>query len=1581
MEKMLRLKGKLRGSALQAVGGLGFTEEEYRSALQILEQRFGGRDRLIQESLRGLRQLSAVTGEANGLREFADGVTSVTKQLQSMGDTDNIRSDTLFREVIAKLPAKERDAFFEESFVHTWPQNLLSLEPWLQRRAAVHCMSAEYADNGRNARQRRHNKPDEQGSGTTIPARTFANKRATECTVCRQSCRALEECAAFLEADVDSRWQIVKNERHCFSCLRRGHRTADCYRRSRCACGRAHHRLLCSEQSAGTGAGAGTGTGVPQPPAPPPPQRRVTTTGGLHCYARRRVALRTLPVMVELAGRQMLVNAFLDGGSDTSYIREDVAHVLGASWNQENLQIATLGGAVINQKTSEVELNVSSVTDGKIVAKIKTWTLPVVCDDLEMINWEVDRGTWPHLQDIDFKKPAGSGVVDLLIGSDYPELHEVLERRIGLPLTPVAERTPLGWVCVGPIGTAAPRSAGRPRVGARASVAMNEQELLRRFWEADELVTKRPEALSDEEKLAEEKASRSLSYEDGRYQIGIPWRDERPCLPDNKTVALARLRSLEKTLRKDPDLKQKYQEKMEENLKKGYVRKVTEEDGTEPAWYLPHFPVVREEKQTSKVRIVMDAAAQYGGRSINTEMLPGPKLQQDIADLLIRFREKPYVLIGDIKEMFSQISLADVDRRFHRFLWRNMQEAEEPVVYEAIRLVFGDCASPFLAQKVLLQHAKMMQDKYPKAAEVLQTGMYVDDIMTGANSEAEADALRHELTACLKEGGFSVRRWCSNSPAVLKDVPVEDRVCSVGPNDEEKLPTTKTLGILWDAEDDTFVYSFKPVENVSYTKRGMLSKLASVFDPLGLLAPFVVRAKIGLQMCWRQGLDWDQLMPADLYKSWKNWMEELQELQLRLPRCFLQVKTAVKEKSVHIFADASEQAYGAVAYLRVVYEDNTTSVSFVAAKTRVTPLRAVSIPRLELLAAHLGLQLSQKIATSLQIPTERHTFWTDSLNSLYWIRGDSRRYKSFVANRVGEIQSKTCPTQWRYVPGRQNSADDCSRGLHASELTCDSRWIRGPQFLREPKEDWPVTPLATSTPEARKEEKKVAMSFPARNGEQNVLKAEEFSSWKRLLAVTAWVRRFIRNCKTTAEDRQGGSLILSELQEAEQRWLKQAQEDGFREERKRLARGEQVPPDSKTRDLQPYLSEDEVLRVGGRLDKSDLPEDAKHPIILPRHHAVTTLVIKEAHERSRHAGVNYVLADTRTRFWIINGREAVKAYDRGCLVCGKRRAKPATQVMASLPEPRVRVPLRAFAHCGVDLFGTFYTRVSRRATAKRYGCIFTCLSTRAVHLEMVSSLEANSFLLAFSRMTARRGRPLDVTSDNGTNFIRAERELASLFQSADQDKITDAMTRTGIRWHWNPPHSPHHGGVFEALIKSAKRAIRATIGNAMLTDEELQTALTEVESLLNARPLTYTSSDCRDDSPLTPSHFIIGQLGGPLAPELPSEEVMCPRRRWRHIQKVVSQTWQRFLREMLPNLNRRNKWTKVQPDIKEGDVVLVIDPATPRGCWPLARVERTHPGSDGHVRVAEIRLGSRKCTRPITRLCPLEIVPVESSSD
>ena len=285
-----------------------------------------------------------------------------------------------------------------------------------------------------------------------------------------------------------------------------------------------------------------------------------------------------------------------------------------------------------------------------------------------------------------------------------------------------------------------------------------------------------------------------------------------------------------------------------------------------------------------------------------------------------------------------------------------------------------------------------------------------------------------------------------------------------------------------------------------------------------------------------------------------------------------------------------------------------------------------------------------------------------------------------------------------------------------------------------------------------------------------------------------------------------------------------------------------------------------ILRVGGRLDRAELSYDAAHPMILPKKHHIKQLIVADVHNRCRHAGVNHVLAQVRNRYWVINGRQEVKNWDKECKVCERRRVQPSVQIMALLPRTRVGTTMRAFPKCCVDYAGPFTTKITRRVSAERYLCLFTCSATRAVHLEMACSLSTTDFLNAFSRMVATRGRPEEVTSDNGTNFVGAEREFRELVQTMDQEQIAGNVADNGLRWNWNPLLRSHFGGVFESLVKVAKKTLKVVVGNAGLTDDELQTAIKEVEALMNSRPLTYEGADPRDKPVLTPNHFLVERL-------------------------------------------------------------------------------------------------------------------------
>lgn len=745
---------------------------------------------------------------------------------------------------------------------------------------------------------------------------------------------------------------------------------------------------------------------------------------------------------------------------------------------------------------------------------------------------------------------------------------------------------------------------------------------------------------------------------------------------------------------------------------------------------------------------------------------------------------------------------------------------------------------------------------------------------------------------------------------------------------------------MWEAERDVFTFQVQQplINNKAQTKRNVLCAIASLFDPLQFLAPFTVRAKVLMQEIWMAGVDWDDELPENLKIKWEKWVSELPQLSnVAVPRC---LRRAYPENiELHLFSDASNDAFASVAYLVCRYQDSSPSSRLIASKCRVSPVKAMTIPRLELMGAILSSRLAQNILKVISV--DRTIFWTDSENVWYWVRNQSREFKPFVANRIGEIQRTSSSEQWRHVPGTLNPADLPTRGLSAMALAESEVWMEGPAFLKNDESTWPAAPPPRDSIKKNEDyERRTTSRTHVTNSHANmIIDPNRFSSLKRLVHVTGWVQRFLTNCRLPMNLRRKDRILLpTEISKAETFWIKQAQAQA---QAQAFPGGEN---EGSLTQLNPKSDGDRLLRMDGRLRFADeLPYDTRHPILLPKDHPVTKLVIADAHERLGHgAGVEQVLTELRSRFWIVKGRRMVRNVTEACAECRHRfTMKIGHQMMAPLPKSRLQSSLRAFEKVGVDYGGPFLTKQGRgRTRAKRYLCLFTCLTTRAVHLEMSYSLDTDSFINAFTRMTSRRGTPTYVISDNGTNFVGAERELRELVKALDTDRITQETSKYHpIDWKFNPPCAPHFGGVFEALIKSAKKAIKAILGDADVTDEELHTAICGVERLLNSRPITYVSSDPNDPSPLTPRHFLVGEIGGPFAPEaLDHEQTYNPRKRWHRVQQLLGQFWKRWRKEFLPNLNVRKKWFHPRHNLKEGDVVLIVEPNTSRGEWPLSRV-------------------------------------------
>ena len=1533
--------------------------------------------------------------DLKGLAEFSNRLFDmVAKLTDAAQDRDLVGPSALYTIVLKKIPDSLLILYQND---HPWTEEdgLATFVNWLNVQVAIRLEMAELKEPPKASKSeggsRRKNHGEKPNRSHAHAAETkenkivepekiqqSASKPVFACPLCSGH-HGIGRCDKWREATVEKRWDLAKEHKVCYRCLYIGHLGKTCKSAKKCGvdgCTKTHHKSLHRVSS------------NPEISASERNGKRSTSeshTGLAVDRAGRvvptRVGLRVIPVNIVVGSKKRTVLALLDDGSDTSYLRAEVATSLGLNIEESKLLLSTLTEKDNLIPSGLVSLVVEGL-DGKMRATIGVRTLDSMCEGLKSPDWTKLQQDWEHLRGITFPKVHGYRKVDLLIGSDHPELSLTLEERVGGPGQPVARRTPLGWTCVGPLTSPTERSltqCAHTAYGDSSTEELQLDEAVRMLWNMDAMDSKPTCNETPEEKLALQKASAALKFleVEGRYQVSIPWKKDRPSLPDNRFMAEKRLRSLEAHLQRKPEVAAKYSDVFADNIKKGYIQDVRQEDKFTPAWYLPHFGVVKEDRATTKVRVVYDGAAVCKGQSLNDQMLPGPKLQQDILDILIKFRQGAVALIGDIQEMFSQILLDPQDRRYHRILWKDR-------TLESARLPFGDRASPFLAQLVIRTHAKLHDMEYPLAAETCLNNLYMDDVIRSIDSTEMAKKLRRELTELLKKGGFRIRKWCSNSVEVLMDTPEESRAPGILDLEESELPCQKPLGVLWNAEKDVIGYRHKPPEVEGITKRTLLSLIARLFDPLQLLAPYVIKAKMVLQEAWIGGLKWDEAFSDPLEKQARDWISELPLVEsFEVPRCYHKGKPVSSE--LHTFTDASSVAYGAVVYIRDCYPNGEVTVRIVIAKSRVTPLKAVSIPRLELMAAVLGMRLAIKCKELLGISSMM--FWTDSMDVIFWIHGQSRRYKPFVSHRVAQIQSETSPEQWRHVPGLQNPADLASRGAKMSDLTEEDFWRCGPEFLQSSEERWPPRKdvvekeFSTSAQLDMSKSGSTVATQPARTLEtesenatplESILDCTRFSSMTRLVRVTAWVMRFIDR---TRHKKRPDSPVLqfSELDVAEKYWIKESQKERLGPLIKHLRAG-RLCNASNFKPLLPFIDSEGFVRVGGRLQNTELPYDVRHPYLIPQQTHIAKLLIRRVHCSGKHVrGVNAALADLRQKYWIVHGREELKRYGRSCVVCYMRKRRPYNQLMAPLPFHRSTVPIRAFARSGVDYAGPYLVKISRKTDAKRWLCLFTCTASRAVHLEVAYGLDTDSFLLAFSRMVARRGRPELVISDNGTNFVGANRELGELVRNLDRDRIVEEAANKSIEWRFNPPGGSHHGGLFEALIKSAKIALKSIIGEARLTDEELMTAVVEVEGILNSRPITYCSDDPQDDVVLTPNHFLIGQAGGQLAPRILEEVAVSPRERWRYVQQLVTQVWKRWNREFLSLLQTRGKWLDIKPEVGVGDIVLVADPTNPKGKWPLGRVVEVFPGKDGHTRNVRVLSRGKEFLRPITKLCPLGV--------
>ncbi|XP_072051635.1 uncharacterized protein [Amphiura filiformis] len=908
------------------------------------------------------------------------------------------------------------------------------------------------------------------------------------------------------------------------------------------------------------------------------------------------------------------------------------------------------------------------------------------------------------------------------------------------------------------------------------------------------------------------------------------------------------------------------------------------------------------------------------------------------------------------------------------------------------------------------------KEKYSEeVCNTVLSNFYVDDYLKSIESESKAIQLVSDLTNLCKDGGFKLTKWLSNSREVLQSVPEDDRAETTKTLDlkNEELPSEKVLGLLWSPETDRFGFHIKVKERPP-TRRGILATVSSIYDPLGFVAPAILPAKQILQNLSKLQLGWDESIPSELLTRWERWLDEVPKLSdFTIERCFKPKDFEESEVQMHHFCDASQKGYGSVSYLRFVNESGQVHLTLLTAKARVAPLKIITIPRLELTAAAMAVKVNNMLQKELQLKVESTYFWTDSQTVIKYINNDTARFHTFVANRVALIRDGSQSHQWKYVGTSSNPADDCSRGLAVDCFLKNRRWTDGPDFLHKAENQWPKTTIGDSSEELAEDpevKRKLVVNTASTEEATDTMEKllTRFSSWYQLCRCVAWILRVKKHLRKICRDRDDDRdddrvddgrkndeneehgnitdlLNVADMQEAERAVIVYVQTKAYPEEIMTLKelqlRSNDSQPEGDLRQvskikkasplyrLNPFI-EDGVIRVGGRLAKSALPEKTKFPSIIPKKSHIAKLILHDVHEATGHGGRNHMLAHLHKKYWITNANAAARKVINSCITCRKRNAKVQQQMMSDLPKDRVTPGEPPFSRVGMDYFGPLEVKQGR-SIVKRYGVVFVCLASKAIHIEMAASLDTDACVNVIPRFVSRRGQVKQIRSDNGTNLIGAERELRREIAAWNQDRIHDYLLQREIEWTFNPPAGSHHGGIWERQIRTIRKVMCSVIKEQILTDDSLHTLLCEIEAIVNSRPLTNVPGEVSDLEPLTPNHLLQLKSDMILPPATAGKLSQYAKRRWRQVQYLADLFWRRWIKEYLPQLQQRQKWIHPQRNAKVGDVVMVVNESTPRNVWPLGRVIETLPASDGLVRRVRVKTRTSILTRPIDKLCLL----------
>ena len=944
------------------VDSLPFTSEGYSRAKAILQAKYGKPTVVANAHINCIVSLPVVYGShPNKVHDFYEKLMSSVQALETMGKLNEIKG--YVRNTLDKLPGIRADLVRLDDSWRDWGFRELveSLRKWTERNPKI--VSSE-----RNHKRDHLYHTKEREQKTRI------------CVYCEKEGHKSSDCKS-VECVSDRRLKLSE-KKLCFNCTGSKHKASDCKSTKTCQfCNEKHHTSICRK-----------GTNM------------LLTTNTSHV---------TYPVVViEVEG--VKCRALIDTGAGSSYVSSKLISRLNKKpIRKESKRIETLMHSVV-QKTAIYELQIRD-TNHEFALKIESNKVEKeVLLEIPNPNYSEMQKTYAHLKDIvitdhDTKKDLPVHVI--LGAGDYTKIKTQERARVGQPGEPIAELTKLGWVVISP-----GQESGVTNMMFSKTSAHDYENLC----SLDVLGVKEEHARRDE--VVYDKFKKQLSQSpEGWYETNLLWKEKHPQLDTNKSGSLGQLNSLLHNLKRNGQFNT-YNDIIRDQQKNGIIEKVDEKSKCKSnEYYMPHKAVVRETVQTTKVRIVYDASAKSSSKnvSLNECLETGPPLQNFIWDILTRSRFRPILLCGDIAKAFLQIRIREHERDVLRFHWVESLESKIIKVFRFARLVFGLTQSPFILEGTLEKHFENYRDSFEKVISIIENDMYVDDLVTGGINLEEVKEIKQKSIQLFKKGGFNLHKWHSNVSELesessdQSDLTYAKQVLNQGSNE------TKILGLGWNKQNDTLSVVTPTFKNSKTTKRNILSELASVYDPTGLISPAHLIGKLLYREICELKIPWDDLVPQTIKNKWEKWKVDIVNT-VEIPRSLALKQEPINSIDLHVFGDASILGYCAVAYA-VVNQPSVVNQGLIASKSRLSK-KDVTIPRLELIATHMAAKLATNTKEALKHFNIRSvTGWTDSIVVLYWLR-DQGNYKVFVENRVKKILSHDF-IEWKYVPTKQNPAD------------------------------------------------------------------------------------------------------------------------------------------------------------------------------------------------------------------------------------------------------------------------------------------------------------------------------------------------------------------------------------------------------------------------------------------------------------------------------------------------------------------------------------------------------------------------------